>query len=161
MQAISAAIASIKPDVIVYAASASKRGGSAKEIDFDGVANTARAAGKARLVLISALAVDRPDSDGYKMTNSMGGFVDNIMNYKLQGEEAVRKGAKDYAIVRPGVLMGGGKTKDSVELAQVRGRCGVGLEPADYFILLAPLNGIGRILILSQYEQISIHKATS
>ena len=59
------------------------------------------------------------------MTNSMGGFVDNIMNYKLQGEEAVRKGAKDYAIVRPGVLMGGGKTKDSVELAQVRGRCGV------------------------------------
>jgi len=113
-------IAATNPDVVVFAASASKRGGNAKEVDLMGVMNVADATPKGkRLVIISALAVDRPDSEGYRMTNNMGGVVDNIMSYKLQGEDYVRKTSSDYAIIRPGVLMNGKKgAEQGMELAQ-------------------------------------------
>ena len=99
------------------AASASKKGGNAEQVDFLGPKNVASVVGGRKLVLVSALAVSRPDSQGYKMTNSMGGVVDGIMSYKLQGEDAVRKAAKNYAIIRPGVLVSG-KGSGPVEVAQ-------------------------------------------
>ena len=107
---------------VVYAASASKSGGNASEVDGTGPANVAQAivnvGGNMRLILISALALDRPDSKSYQITNTMGGFIDKIMDEKLRGEEAVRnimiggnkggsKGPGNYVIIRPGPLLSG------------------------------------------------------
>ena len=107
---------------VVYAASASKSGGNASEVDGTGPANVAQAivnaGGDTRFVLISALALDRPDSKSYQITNTMGGFIDKIMDEKLRGEEAVRtimnggtkgggKGPGNYVIIRPGPLLSG------------------------------------------------------
>ena len=115
--AVKAAVDAVNPTIVVFAASASKKGGNAKEVDFLGPKNVASAVGPRKLILISALAVSRPDSQGYKMTNSMGGVVDGIMSYKLQGEDAVRRSIKNYAIVRPGVLVSG-KGGGEIEVAQ-------------------------------------------
>jgi len=96
---------------IVYCASASSQGGSAFQVDDVGVANAAAAA-KAldvRFVLVSALGVDRPESKGFIMTNSLGGNYDNIMDAKRQGEEKTRSvlsKSKNYMIIRPGPLLG-------------------------------------------------------
>jgi len=96
---------------IVYAASASSKGGTAFEVDDEGVGNSAAVA-KAldvRFVLISALGIDRPDSKGYQMTNSLGGNYDKIMDAKRQGEEKTKdllSKSKNYVIVRPGPLLG-------------------------------------------------------
>ncbi|GMH74518.1 hypothetical protein TrST_g2279 [Triparma strigata] len=118
LSSLKAVIEAVKPTAIVYAASASKKGGNAQEVDYGGVKNVVEVLPKStRLVLISALAVDRPDSQGYKMTNSMGGVVDGIMYQKLRGEDEVRKKVKDYVIIRPGVLVNG-KDGGPVEIAQ-------------------------------------------
>ena len=105
------AMQSINPSAIVYAASASSKGGTAFEVDDEGVGNSAAAA-KAldvRFVLISALGIDRPDSKGYQMTNSLGGNYDKIMDAKRHGEEKTKdllSKSKNYVIVRPGPLLG-------------------------------------------------------
>lgn len=105
------AMQSIHPSAIVYAASASSKGGTAFEVDDEGVGNSAAAA-KAldvRFVLISALGIDRPDSKGYQMTNSLGGNYDKIMDAKRHGEEKTKdllSKSKNYVIVRPGPLLG-------------------------------------------------------
>eukprot|EP00584_Thalassiosira_punctigera_P008814 CAMPEP_0172544508 /NCGR_PEP_ID=MMETSP1067-20121228/14651_1 /TAXON_ID=265564 ORGANISM="Thalassiosira punctigera, Strain Tpunct2005C2" /NCGR_SAMPLE_ID=MMETSP1067 /ASSEMBLY_ACC=CAM_ASM_000444 /LENGTH=338 /DNA_ID=CAMNT_0013331083 /DNA_START=171 /DNA_END=1183 /DNA_ORIENTATION=+ len=105
------AMQSVGASAIVYCASASAQGGNAFQVDDVGVANAAAAAKTldARFVLVSALGVDRPDSKGYKMTNSIGGNYDKIMDAKRQGEEKTRSilaKDKNYVIVRPGPLMG-------------------------------------------------------
>jgi hypothetical protein len=76
------------------------------------VGNTARVAKEAnvRFILVSALAVDRPASKSFRITNMLGGYADSIMDAKPRGEEKVRATLKDYVIVWPGVLMGGGAT---------------------------------------------------
>jgi uncharacterized protein YbjT (DUF2867 family) len=104
------ALIKIKASAIIFCASASTSGGSAFEVDDEGVGNAALAAKKlnARLVVVSALAVDRPDSKGFKMTNTIGGNFNGIMDAKRNGEEKVRAtlaGSKDYVIVRPGPLL--------------------------------------------------------
>lgn len=115
---------------VVYAASASKSGGNASEVDGTGPANVAQAivnaGGDIRLVLISALALDRPDSKSYQITNTMGGFIDRIMDEKLRGEEAVRsimrggkgggKGPGNYVIIRPGPLLSGKSKNGAFDL---------------------------------------------
>jgi len=59
---LKAVVEAVKPTAVVYAASASKRGGNAEEVDYGGVKNVVEVLPKStRLVLISALAVDRPD----------------------------------------------------------------------------------------------------
>ena len=89
---------------------ASPQGGTAFQVDDEGVANAAAAAKSldARFVLVSALGVDRPESKGFKMTNSLGGNYDKIMDAKRQGEEKTRsilaKG-KNYMIIRPGPFL--------------------------------------------------------
>eukprot|EP00580_Thalassiosira_gravida_P012057 CAMPEP_0201651250 /NCGR_PEP_ID=MMETSP0493-20130528/42708_1 /ASSEMBLY_ACC=CAM_ASM_000838 /TAXON_ID=420259 /ORGANISM="Thalassiosira gravida, Strain GMp14c1" /LENGTH=365 /DNA_ID=CAMNT_0048127549 /DNA_START=92 /DNA_END=1189 /DNA_ORIENTATION=- len=105
------AMQAVHASAIVYCASASGKGGTAFEVDDIGVANAAAAAKAlgARFVLVSALGVDRPDSKGYKMTNSLGGNYDKIMDAKRQGEEKTRSvlaKSKNYMIIRPGPLLG-------------------------------------------------------
>lgn len=97
---------------VVFAASASSKGGNAKAVDFAGVQNVAKECVRLkipRLIVISSGAVTKPNSLGFKITNLFGG----IMDYKLQGENALREIYKNedkscsYAIVRPGGLLDG------------------------------------------------------
>ena len=124
--AVEAAVRGSGAGAVVYAASASRAGGNAAEVDGDGAANAARAAKGtgARLVLVSALALDRPGSKSYRVTNTMGGYIDHILDEKLRGEEAVRtvlgRGTGNYVILRPGPLLKG-RTKggaSGIELNQ-------------------------------------------
>ena len=106
------ALNTLQASAIIYCASASKQGGTAFEVDGDGVARAAKIAKDlgARFILISALALDRPDSQSYKITNSIGGNYDKIMDAKRQGEDSVRSllsGTKDSVIIRSGVLLSG------------------------------------------------------
>jgi uncharacterized protein YbjT (DUF2867 family) len=98
---------------VIFAASASNKGGKAEVVDYKGVKATAEAAVSVKvpqLVVISSAAVTRPNSLGYKVTNLFGG----IMQYKIMGEDALRaayateeaKGLS-YAIIRPGGLVDG------------------------------------------------------
>jgi len=100
----------IGASVVIFAASASRKGGSAKQVDFTGVENVAKECVRLkipRLVVISSGAITKPDSLGYKVTNLFGG----IMGYKLLGEDSLRRAyssAEDdvgYAIIRPGGLL--------------------------------------------------------
>mmetsp|Transcript_8746 Transcript_8746/g.26192 ORF Transcript_8746/g.26192 Transcript_8746/m.26192 type:complete len:346 (-) Transcript_8746:274-1311(-) len=95
---------------VIYAASASKKGGSAKEIDNVGVVSAGDAclrAGVGRYVVISSTAATRPKSLGYVFTNVFGG----IMDEKRRGEEGVvtaysktDPATSTYIIIRPGGL---------------------------------------------------------
>lgn len=100
----------VHASAIVYTASASSKGGTAFEVDDLGVANAARVAESLgiRFVLVSALGIDRPESKGYQMTNTLGGNYNGIMDAKRQGEERGRKEmtkSKNYIIIRPGPLI--------------------------------------------------------
>lgn len=95
---------------VIYAASASKKGGAAIEVDNRGVCKVAEAAVAARVsrcVVISSTSVTRPKSMGYVFTNlSIGG---NIMGEKRNGEVGTMAAYKhqsplSYTIVRPGGL---------------------------------------------------------
>ena len=111
------------PNYVVYAASASKQGGNSFDVDDVGVENVALACKEigARLILISALAVDRPQSKSFQITNTIGGYMDKIMDAKLNGETKCKQIlGKNYVIIRPGVLLSG-KTKggaSDIELNQ-------------------------------------------
>ena len=128
MDSIVRALRDTGAGAVVYAASASRAGGNASEVDGTGPANVAQAimtvGGDIRLVLISALALDRPDSKSYQITNTMGGYIDKIMDEKYRGEEAVRtimkgKGKSapgNYVIVRPGPLLSGKSKNGAADL---------------------------------------------
>lgn len=95
---------------LIYCASASKQGGTSSQVDDVGVGVAAQVAQalKAKLVVISALAVDRPDSKSFQITNTIGGNFNGIMDAKRQGEEKVRQVMKkNYVIIRPGFLFSG------------------------------------------------------
>jgi len=115
-ETISASLKALSPSVVVYAASASRQGGNASDVDDFGVEKVALACREigAIFVLISALAVDRPDSKSFQITNTLGGNYQGIMDAKYNGEVKTRKifqSAKtDYVIVRPGVLLNGKST---------------------------------------------------
>lgn len=97
---------------VIYAASASKKGGSAKAVDCDGVVEAAKvciAAQVPRFVVVSSGSVTQPDSFIYKLLNSF----DRIMESKISGENEVRRLYSDtaclkqnlgYTVVRPGGL---------------------------------------------------------
>lgn len=118
---LSSALKAAKASAIVYCASASSQGGNSFQVDDIGVANAATAAKAldARFVLISALGVDRPDSKGFQMTNSLGGNFDKIMDAKRQGEDKVREilaKNKNYMIIRPGPLLGAKSRNGAVDI---------------------------------------------
>lgn len=94
--------------VVIFAASASKDGGSAEKVDYFGLKNVAEEVVRLkvpRLVVISSAAITKPASLGYKFTNIFGG----IMDYKLKGELALQEifqlsSTSNYVIIRPGGL---------------------------------------------------------
>ena len=104
--------------VVIFAASASAKGGSAAEdVDYKGLVNTAKIClefGIPKLIVISSGAVTRPDSFGYKVTNFF--TRNNIMGWKAKGEEELKALYSDaksnneaqntchYTILRPGGL---------------------------------------------------------
>ena len=113
---LQASLAEVGASAIIYCASASRQGGTAWQVDDEGVARAATVAKNlgARFILVSALGVDRPDSQGFRMTNSLGGNYNGIMDAKREGEDQVRQilqKTKDYVIVRPGPLMTGKSPK--------------------------------------------------
>ena len=99
---------------VIFAASASAKGGDARAVDDNGVAEAAKACikgGVERYVVVSSGAVTRPDSAVYKLLEFAG---KGIMSAKISGEDKVRhlyasnpaaasKGL-GYTIVRPGGL---------------------------------------------------------
>lgn len=115
------ALKDIHASAIIYCASASRQGGTAFQVDDEGVGNAAQVARdlKARLILVSALAVDRPNSKSYQITNTLGGNYQGIMDAKMQGEEKVRSTlsrSKDFVIIRPGVLLNGVSRNGALDL---------------------------------------------
>lgn len=98
---------------VIFAASASKEGGTPAVVDNAGVAAVARACIEAKvkqLVIVSSGAVTKPSSPVYLFLNVFG----KIMEEKIKGEDTVRglyaegspaeKEGLSYTIVRPGGL---------------------------------------------------------
>ena len=94
---------------VIYAASASKKGGNAKLIDNLAVVaagNACRKQNVGRYVVISSTATTRPKSLGYQFTNVFGG----IMEEKRKGETGIQAmynsgdNEPSYTILRPGGL---------------------------------------------------------
>ena len=102
---------------VIFAASASKNGGTPSAVDNAGLVNVAKAcidANVPHLVVVSSGAVTKPSSPVYQFLNLFG----KIMEEKIRGEDAVRKlyaehnrmisdgGQKKltYTIIRPGGL---------------------------------------------------------
>lgn len=105
---ISSAIEGSK--AVIFAASASKQGGTPNAVDNVGLVNVAEACIKQnipQLVIVSSGAVTKSDSPVFKFLNIFG----KIMEEKIKGEDAVRalyaKNGGDkctYCVIRPGGL---------------------------------------------------------
>lgn len=94
-------------DAVIFAASASKEGGTASQIDNLGLVNCGKACLEAkvkRIVVVSSGAVSKPFSPVYLFLNLFGG----IMKQKITGENSLKKLCRDsklqYTIIRPGGL---------------------------------------------------------
>lgn len=95
---------------VIFAASASKAGGTPAAVDNVGLVNVAKACIDYKipqLVIVSSGSVTKPDSPVYKFLNIFG----KIMDEKIKGEDAVRdlyKGisasTSTYTVIRPGGL---------------------------------------------------------
>lgn len=93
---------------VIFAASASKQGGTPAAVDNLGLVNVAQACldnQVPQLVIVSSGSVTKPDSPVYKFLNLFG----NIMEEKIKGEDAVRALYKNvsglsYTVIRPGGL---------------------------------------------------------
>jgi uncharacterized protein YbjT (DUF2867 family) len=73
---------------------------SAERVDYAGVkalAEAAKAAGVSQFILVSSMGVTHPE-------HQLNAMLDNILEWKLKGEEAVRATGINYTIVRPGSL---------------------------------------------------------
>jgi len=98
---------------VIFAASASTKGGNAYKVDKDGVVKSAQFCidnNINRFVLVSSGSVTRPDSAIYKLLNTVG---KGIMEAKIQGEDAMRdlytnpqvlNKRLGYTVIRPGGL---------------------------------------------------------
>ena len=93
---------------VIFAASASKTGGTPAQVDNEGLVNVAKACIAAKvphLVIVSSGSVTKPESAVFKFLNLFG----KIMEEKIKGEDAVRNlyaGAEGvtYTVIRPGGL---------------------------------------------------------
>jgi uncharacterized protein YbjT (DUF2867 family) len=73
---------------------------SPERVDYAGVKALAEAAQAARVsqfILVSSMGVTHPE-------HQLNAMLDNILEWKLKGEEAVRATGINYTIVRPGAL---------------------------------------------------------
>jgi uncharacterized protein YbjT (DUF2867 family) len=97
---------------VIFAASASKQGGTPSAVDNTGLVNVAQACLDAKiphLIIVSSGSVTKPFSPVYMFLNLFG----NIMAEKIKGEDAVRAMYKTevattngltYTVIRPGGL---------------------------------------------------------
>jgi len=110
---------------VVFAASASKKGGDAEAVDYKGLLIVAKACIDAkvpRLVVVSSGAVSKPDAAVYQLLNTFG----KIMYWKKKGEDEMKEmykangdDAVSYTVVRPGGLgTGAGLGPKFIELNQ-------------------------------------------
>lgn len=110
---------------VIFAASASKAGGTPAAVDNIGLVNVAKVCIENRipsLVIVSSGGVSKPDSPVYKFLNIFG----NIMEEKIKGENEVRTLYKGidastctYTVVRPGGLTeAAGRGVSQLELNQ-------------------------------------------
>lgn len=75
-------------------------GNSPELVDYAGVkalAEAAKAAGVSQFILVSSMGVTHPE-------HQLNAMLDNILQWKLKGEDAVRETGISYTIVRPGAL---------------------------------------------------------
>jgi putative NADH-flavin reductase len=120
---------------VIFAASASKKGGDPQKVDYQWLLNVAESClenGVERLVVVSSGGVSRPDSAVYKFLNLFG----QIMYWKIQGETEMRamfaraKTADpslkaSFTVVRPGGLTTGPATGvATIELNQLDTKSG-------------------------------------
>ena len=73
---------------------------SPQKVDYAGVkalAEAAKAAGVSQFILVSSMGVTHPE-------HQLNAMLDNILEWKLKGEESVRATGINYTIVRPGSL---------------------------------------------------------
>ena len=97
---------------------------SPERVDYAGVkalAEAAKAAGVSQFILVSSMGVTHPD-------HQLNAMLDNILSWKLKGEDAVRATGIQYTIVRPGDLTN-----------EPGGRRGVRIMQGD------PANGLGSV----------------
>mmetsp|Transcript_19537 Transcript_19537/g.47161 ORF Transcript_19537/g.47161 Transcript_19537/m.47161 type:complete len:371 (-) Transcript_19537:56-1168(-) len=102
---------------VIFAASASKTGGTPAQVDNEGLVNVAKACiacNVPHLVIVSSGSVSKPDSPVFKFLNIFG----RIMEEKIKGEDEVRalyaslpkdsqqqsSSSPTYTIIRPGGL---------------------------------------------------------
>jgi uncharacterized protein YbjT (DUF2867 family) len=93
---------------VIFAASASKAGGTPAQVDNDGLVNVAKACIAAKiphLVIVSSGSVSKPYSPVFIFLNLFG----KIMEEKIKGEDTVRElysGVEGltYTVIRPGGL---------------------------------------------------------
>jgi uncharacterized protein YbjT (DUF2867 family) len=73
---------------------------SPERVDYAGVkalADAAKVAGVSQFILVSSMGVTHPE-------HQLNAMLDNILEWKLKGEDAVRATGINYTIVRPGAL---------------------------------------------------------
>lgn len=96
---------------VVFAASAStyKGPGGPYEVDYLGLqktVNAAKACGVERLVVVSSRLVN-PKNKWHPIRILLNNIKYSLMDYKFEGENAVRASGLEYVLVRPGGLTGG------------------------------------------------------
>jgi len=97
-------IAAVKEvDGIISAAGAQMKGkgnNSAESIDYQGIKNLVEVsseAGVKKVVLLSSMGVTQPD-------HFLNRIANNVLQWKLKGENALRDSGLNYTIIRPGGL---------------------------------------------------------
>jgi uncharacterized protein YbjT (DUF2867 family) len=95
---------------------------SPERVDYAGVkalADAAKAAGVSQFILVSSMGVTHPE-------HQLNAMLDNILEWKLKGEDAVRATGMNYTIVRPGALTNEPGGQRGVRLMQGDPRDGEG-----------------------------------
>jgi uncharacterized protein YbjT (DUF2867 family) len=112
---------------------------SPERVDYAGVkalAEAAKAAGVAQFILVSSMGVTHPE-------HQLNAMLDNILEWKLKGEDAVRATGINYTIVRPGSLTNEPGGQRGVRIMQGDPRDGEGsIARADVAAVL--VSAIGR-----------------
>ena len=87
---------------------------SPERVDYQGVkalAEAAKAAGVKHFVLVSSMGVTHPEHE-------LNRTLDNILQWKLKGEQAVRATGIHYTVVRPGGLSNDPRGREGVKVMQ-------------------------------------------
>lgn len=95
------ALAGVEAVICTIGASYTDSADIPETVDYEGVRHlveASKAAGIEHFVLVSWLGVTHPD-------NELNKLVDNVLQWKLKGEETLRNSGLTYTIIRPGELV--------------------------------------------------------